>query len=98
MSGGAFDYQQYRVREIWENIQTVINRNGKLIPKKDRWYNQDEEQYYEEYTTETIKELKEAVGILKKAEIYANRVDYLFSGDDREETFNERLKEELGKI
>jgi len=35
------------------------------------------------------------VEILKKAKIYAQRVDYLLSGDDGEESFLRRLKEEL---
>jgi len=36
--------------------------------------------------------------MLKKAQIYAQRIDYLISGDDGEESFRERLKEELDKL
>jgi hypothetical protein len=32
------------------------------------------------------------------AKIYAQRVDWFLSGDDGEETFHERLKEDLGLI
>lgn len=51
--------------------------------------------YYPDYSKETIKELKKAVKILKKAEIYTQRIDYLIAGDDSEESFHERLQEEL---
>jgi len=33
--------------------------------------------------------------VLRKAAIYAQRIDWLLSGDDGEESFLERLKEEL---
>ena len=52
---------------------------------------------YPNYTEETIKEFRNAIDILRRAEIYAQRVDYLISGDDGEESFHSRLKEELEK-
>ena len=33
MSGGAFDYNQHRIRDIYEEIETRIRNQG----KKDRW-------------------------------------------------------------
>jgi hypothetical protein len=51
--------------------------------------------YYPEYTEETIKEFRNAIDTLRRAEIYAQRVDYLICGDDGEESFHRRLKEEL---
>lgn len=50
------------------------------------------------YSKETIKEFKKAVKYLKKAQIYAQRIDWLLSGDDGEETFHKRLKEDLEKL
>ena len=38
-----------------------------------------------------------AIDALRRAEIYAQRVDYLICGDDGEESFHSRLKEELEK-
>lgn len=52
----------------------------------------------DEFSKETLAELRKAVHIFKQAEIYAMRIDWLLSGDDGEESFHERLKEELGKI
>ena len=47
------------------------------------------------YSVNTLEEFKEAVRALKKARIYVHRIDWLLSGDDGEETFHERLKEDL---
>ena len=47
---------------------------------------------------EILEELKKGVKILKTAAIYAQRIDWLLSGDDGEESFKERLKEELDEL
>ena len=52
---------------------------------------------YPEYSDETIKELRNGVELLRKAEIYAQRIDWFICGDDGEETFHKRLKEDLEK-
>lgn len=47
---------------------------------------------------EVIEKFKEAVIILRKAAIYTQRIDWLLSGDDEEETFLERLKKDLEEL
>jgi hypothetical protein len=42
--------------------------------------------------------MKEAVKALKIAQVYAQRVDWLLSGDDGEESFLRRLDDELKKL
>lgn len=54
--------------------------------------------YYPDYTEETINEFKKGVEILKMARIYAQRIDWLICGDDGEESFHERLAEDLADI
>lgn len=54
--------------------------------------------YQPEYTEETIKEFKNAIRTLRMAQVYAQRVDWLICGDDGEESFHERLAEDLAKI
>ena len=39
--------------------------------------------------------MKEAYRQIRIAEIYATRVDWMMSGDDSEESFRERIKEDL---
>lgn len=48
-----------------------------------------------EVTDESIETMKEAYKQLWIAETYANRVDWMMSGDDGEDTMQERLQEEL---
>jgi hypothetical protein len=100
MSGGHFDYQQYHLQYIAEKIQKIIDRNGKPIEPKDRfsYYDIDEDATYEEYSEETIKEFQNAVKYLLIAKEYAQRVDWLLSGDDGEDSFHERLKEDLNEL
>jgi hypothetical protein len=100
MSGGHFDYKQFHIGDIAEDIQSLIDRNGK--PKKkedlDPWDIEDDSLNYYEYPEDIIQQFKNAVSFLKIAHIYAQRVDWLLSGDDGEETFLTRLKEELNKL
>lgn len=57
-----------------------------------------EEPYYRDWGWKTVAEFRRAVAVLKQAMVYANCIDYLLSGDDGEESFHERLKEELEKL
>lgn len=108
MSGGIFDYREYAIYEIIEKIEREIQKNGvkKSIKdleydswKGDDWYiNHPEELYHYKYPDYIITELKTTVDLLKRSVIYINRVDYLLSGDDSEETFISRLKNDLEKI
>jgi hypothetical protein len=111
MSGGHFDYSQYKIQEIADSVEQEIINNGRLKTKKelkeeDRWYNRDDEYYqkypeelsYHSYPEDIIEKFKEAVYILRKACIYAQRIDWFLSGDDGEDSFRERLVEELNKL
>ena len=98
MAGGKFNYKQYEIGEISDKIEEVIQKNNKPIPKKDKWdYGLDphEDGVYYDYSDEIIDVMKKAVEALKKAEIYANNLDWLLSGNIGEETFLKRIKEEL---
>ncbi len=108
MSGGAFDYNQYKIGNIADDIEKVIERNGRKKTKEELkeefWHQPDwyekypEDLYYYEYPNEVIEKFKEAVKILRQAEVYAQRVDWLLSGDDGEESFLKRLEEDLNKL
>lgn len=51
-----------------------------------------------EYSEETIAEFKRGLDILRQAFVYTQRIDWLLSGDDGEESFHERLREELDEL
>lgn len=113
MSGGHFEYAQYHIADIYNSIEEYLY-GRELDECDIEWYikehlNTDEEAEYilkhhrtipneSEFSEETLAEFKKAVHILKQAEIYAQRIDWLLSGDDGEESFHERLKEELEKL
>ena len=173
MSGGAFDYAQYRIDDIINRIEEEIeratcerpplvtkqgvavyevfktgskrycyhyrfssfesaidyfnkcvlyqllrgaNREGEtFVLYEDVWtgqvyevksytyqeYELDEDgevPYFPDYSEETIKEFRKGVDILKKAQVYAHRIDWLMSGDDGEDSFHKRLEEDLKEL
>lgn len=91
MSGGRFYYIERRIPYIAESIQAEIDKNN---TKWDGFFSEPEWNV-EHYTKETIEEFKKEIEALRKAYVYARRIDYLLSGDDGEETFHRRLQEEL---
>jgi hypothetical protein len=110
MSGGRFDYNQYRIRDIADDIEQEIKRSGKPLTKQEMkdyswrgsdWYERyPEDKFHYKYPDEVIKEFERGYYILRLAEIYAQRIDWLLSGDDGDESFILRLyneKQELKK-
>ena len=88
MSGGRFDYLQYRFTEIVDVIeQEIIDNNAEPRPKD--WFEPNN------FREETIAEFKKGIEYIKKVQIYVQRIDWLLSGDDGEESFLKSLKEEL---
>jgi hypothetical protein len=108
MSGGAFNYDQYKIGYIVDQIEEVINSNGREKTeeelKQEAWRNPDwykkypEDLFHYKYPDKVIKEMKEGVEVLKRAQIYAQRIDWLLSGDDGEESFLRRLEEDLNNL
>jgi hypothetical protein len=92
MSGGFFNHSQYNLDQISADIEDEI------------YYNDSEEvnEYNDKkgngYSEDTMQEFKLAVWYLKQAFVYTQRIDWLLSGDDGEETFHERLKKDLERL
>lgn len=101
MSGGHFEYIQYKMSEIVESIQNVIDENEKIPYENpecfiDEIINKNfKENGNKRYSDETIEEFKNGIKFLRLSEIYINRIDYLLSGDDSEDSFHKRLKKEI---
>ena len=83
MSGGTFDYGQFRITDIVVEIEDAI-------------YNNDTTEY--PYSEGTIAMFKYGIKYLKVAQIYAHRIDWLLAGDDGEESFHKRLASDLEKL
>lgn len=92
MSGGHFQYQQYKLIEMADEIEQLIYTNDS--DEKDRWG----DTIGAHYSRETIREFEKAVELLKQAYAYVHRIDWLVSGDDNEDSFHSRLKIELDKL
>ena len=90
MSGGHFDYVQYKLEDIADEIEKIVQENtsnevdeyGQLIGKN--------------YSGETIYELMIGVTFILAASTYINRIDKLLSGDDGEDSFHSNLNEDMG--
>ena len=89
MSGGHFDYKQWHIVNIIDEIEELISSND------DESLNEWGDKRGKFYSEQTIEEFENAVGFLQLAYVYAQRVDWLVSGDDGEDSFHSRLKWEL---
>jgi hypothetical protein len=88
MSGGSLDYGYFKIEMIAEQIEGEIKQNNRLA----------EYGYADKYRKEVIEKMKEAINKLKEAAIYAKRVEWLVSGDDSEESFLDRLSNDLKEL
>ena len=89
MSGGHFNYDQYKIGYIADDVEDLIINNGSQ--EKDQWgYNK-----HCNFTPETIEEFKQGLILLRMAQVYAQRIDWLVCGDDGEDSFHKRLKHDL---
>ena len=75
-----------------DNIYEVIVYEG----ESEEWA--DGNWHHEINDPEVLEEFKKGLKILKTAAIYAQRIDWLLSGDDGEQSFKERLKEDLDEL
>jgi hypothetical protein len=48
----------------------------------------------DQYSKQTLEEFGKALAMLRASAIYLQRIDWLISGDDSEESFHKYLKEE----
>ena len=102
MSGGAFEYNQYQIRMIWEEIQQELDNQGQerqvQFFEKEYLDKYPEERFWEIYREDVQQIFKDGIEALKKAEIYAQRIDWFLSGDDGEDSLVSRLKSDLDKL
>ena len=92
MSGGHFEYKQYQLGYIADEIEQLIIDNDS--DELDRYGCRKGGGY----TPETITQFRAAVDALRVAQIYAQRVDWLVSGDDGEDSFHRRLSEDFDAL
>ena len=86
MSDGHFKYRQYKLNDFAEEMAWLIENND---------FDTIGEGYSPGTITASITASKTAVTLLAISRTLVHRVDWLVSGDDSEEKFQERLAEEL---
>ena len=92
MSGGHFQYKQYELGHIADEIEQLILDNDS-----------EEVNEYGDikgygYSPETIAKFKVARVALLLAQIYVQRIDWLVSCDDGEDSFHSRLKHDIDAL
>jgi hypothetical protein len=89
MSGGHFDYDQYKIGQIADMVEQLI------IDNDSEELNEWGDKKSRGYSKETIRAFSQGLYLLRISEIYAQRIDWLVSCDDGEDTFHRRLEEDL---
>ena len=92
MSGGHFNYRQHTLLDMVDDIRFAILMND----SKEK--NECGDNIGNRYSPETIAEFEKAVKALKLAYVYAQRIDWLLSGDDGEDSFHKRLQAQLKEL
>jgi len=92
MSGGAFDYNQYEIERIADEVADMIRNNGRKA------VNEFGHPRYRDYPPEVIERFRDAVYVLRKARVYAHRIDWLVSDDDGVDSFLQRLDRDLSEV
>lgn len=108
MSGGHWEYLQYRLEDVSDDMLKLVEKNGRPKSaeelKNEGWYDDEwyekypEEKSHYKYPDEVLEEFKKGAEIIKIAQVYMQRFDWLLSGDDGEESFLKRLKDDLEKL
>ena len=93
MSGGHFDYNQYVITQIIDQIQFELDKQGKPNPNFDSRY--DTEPNYPFYSEAVQEQMRSAIISLTEAHVKTHRLYRFLSGDDSENTYLKRLNEDL---
>jgi hypothetical protein len=81
---------------VAEEIERLVRDNDKLLSDEERYrYDPDEPRGYG-FPPEVIARFREAAATCRRAAIMVQRVDWLVSSDDGEDSFLRRWEEDLG--
>ena len=94
MSGGKFDYLQFQVDELADQIARAIAFN-ELVKTNPERAKDDFGWLPEVLSDEIIDKFKETVEVLTRGARMAHRIDWLLSGDNGPESFLRHWKEEI---
>jgi hypothetical protein len=90
MSGGYFEYNQYKLEVMAEEIESLIENNNKA---HTNIYGEIKEARY--LDSEIIEKFKEAAYNLRRTRDMVQRIDWLLSSDDSEQSFKKGWEKEI---
>lgn len=102
MSGGTWDYVQYRLEDVMDSIRREIADYGKTYTKEEierdgLWAKPGDLKGYIE-DEESLDLMKEALYAIARAQVYIQRCDWFLAGDDGCTSFKARTREDLEEI
>jgi hypothetical protein len=92
MSGGHWNYLQNRLTEVYQDLEEWVEKNGSH--ERDDW----DDLKYESYNPDTVRALLLAAKLTRLVQAAITRADYLYCGDDSEESFLKKWEQELGPV
>ena len=91
MSGGVFDYQNYRLNDFVD----IINKEVLKPNKQESDYYDNLQDATKEQAAAIKTECRDLVQVLESTSKRLKNLDWFLSGDDGEETYLEHIAEEL---
>lgn len=88
MSGEIFDYKEFWIEQLADELEVAIFNEEAKIKEKSPWC----------YSKDTIKFMKKIHKRLREDYVYVKRLAYLLSGDDGEEDLMPRIREDLEEL
>ena len=88
MSGEIFDYKEFWIEQLADELDAAIFNEEAKIKEKSPWC----------YSKDTIKFMKKIHKRLREDYVYVKRLAYLLSGDDGEEDLMPRIREDLEEL
>jgi len=106
MSGGSMEYVFSRIGYAAEEVATEIEKMKK-VALDEMWISPYYKKNYPDcdwindpakLKERVLKHMQDALDTLRRAEVYARRVEWMTSGDDGYESFVLRTEEELAEL
>lgn len=85
MSGGFFDYKQFHIQYITDELEETIENQKSRLENNDPGH----------YSKEMIEEMERVLKRLKEDYVLIHHLDYLLDGDIDENDYFERIKKDL---
>lgn len=85
MSGGHFDYNQYRISDIADQIERDLSRIGKTNDYGD----------VIDIPEDIVDKMFEAITVLRKCEKMVHAIDWYMSGDTGDDSFRKEWGENM---